>query len=76
MLIHTYCYSSKIQEVTRHLTCSLGGEPRNSYSMLEWDLLESSYFEVYGDGSVPLRWREIGCEDGSWVELAQDHVEW
>jgi hypothetical protein len=25
---------------------------------------------------VKMDLREIGCEDGSWMELTQDHVQW
>jgi hypothetical protein len=38
--------------------------------------LENAYLRDRGDGGITLRWIfwELGCEDGRWVEPAQNRV--
>jgi len=52
------------------------GETINSYKILEGDHLE--YWEDWGrEGKIKMDLREISCEPGTWMALAQNSVkEW
>jgi hypothetical protein len=44
---------------------------------LKENILKSSHLEDQEEnGKVTLSLRKMGCEDGRWMELAEDHVQW
>jgi hypothetical protein len=46
-------------------------------STFKGNILKCSHLEDQEEnGEVTLNLREMGCEDGRWMELAGDHVQW
>jgi hypothetical protein len=44
---------------------------------LKENTLKSSHLEDQEENKkVMLNLRKMGCEDGRWMELAEDHVQW
>jgi hypothetical protein len=53
------------------------GETRNVYRVLVRNLIENVHLdnqEGDGVGNIKIELCEIGCADGRWVALTQDHV--
>jgi hypothetical protein len=67
-----HCWDSEVQEATRGWKCNLYGDKKCILNFWHRNFLEGHQLEDKGDFKMGLR--EMGCEDGRWMELAQGRV--
>jgi hypothetical protein len=52
------------------------GEPQAGKPDCTLTLADEDMVQIVSTSNQTTVFREMGCEDGRWMELAQDHVQW